>query len=459
MEQLPARRHCRHPHLALPTLVLLVPLLASGLKVQPRSKPSGDYDCYSGYERKLLLRFHQCTPEMAASTLASTTNRSCLCLGAMGELLEPEPAQGCCTSAPVVCEPEVGHRLLESYGKKVSLISNDTGAFYRARSGTMEPYEMPNTSTPTLFGADDFYSRWRDLESEEKRVQQLVQRSRGIAKRESVGKSYQKHDIWAVRFTGPGYSKGGKKILLTYQLHAREWIAGMAGIYVIDQLVNRTNHEPEWLNGMEIVVVPMSNPDGFLYSGHHDRMWRKNRHIYDNSVNCQGVDLNRNFPTDWNGKSSVSSSRCSDIYVGEKAASEPETQAIKRVVDESKLTLHIDHHSYSEIFLAPWSYKTEPHPDRKKINDLMKRMKHTIFQRSGRQYDIGGSELLYQASGVCPDYSTSQGAWGITMELSPKMDFYGGGFMLPARDILPTVMDAWEVVVAAVDYVKGHKAS
>lgn len=186
-------------------------------------------------------------------------------------------------------------------------------------------------------------------------------------------------------------------------------------------------------------------------------MWRKNMHSSDETMQsraamgvCMGVDLNRNFPVDWGGSGSTSDNVCSEVYIGEHAASEPETQAIKKAIDETHLTLHVDFHSYSEVFLAPWSYKVDPHPDRVKINELMLRMSGAIKNNSGKDYSTGGNELLYKASGIGPDYSTSTGAWGITLELSPKMDFLDGGFLLPQSRIFQTVKDAWETVTSGM---------
>merc|ERR1719362_2391344 len=105
--------------------------------------------------------------------------------------------------------------------------------------------------------------------------------------------------------------------------------------------------------------------------------------------NCMGVDLNRNFAVDWAGPGSTSSNYCSEVYFGTAAESEPETQAIKKAIDETHLTLHIDYHSYSEILLAPWSYKTEVHPDRAKINELMSRMSAGVKNNSGKEYGTG----------------------------------------------------------------------
>ena len=60
-------------------------------------------------------------------------------------------------------------------------------------------------------------------------------------------------------------------------------------------------------------------------------MHRKNRR----NTNCgngttRGVDLNRNFGYEWGANNTGSSpDPCSDVYRGESAFSEPETQAVR----------------------------------------------------------------------------------------------------------------------------------
>ena len=69
----------------------------------------------------------------------------------------------------------------------------------------------------------------------------------------------------------------------------------------------------------------MLNPDGYEFTWNGDRMWRKNRNP-NNGSSCKGVDLNRNYDAEWMHAGS-SSSKCSSVYAGTSAFSEPESQA------------------------------------------------------------------------------------------------------------------------------------
>jgi murein tripeptide amidase MpaA len=89
--------------------------------------------------------------------------------------------------------------------------------------------------------------------------------------------------------------------------HAREWISPMVVSYIINELVTKYDTDASIrsiVDGVEWVLVPVINVDGYLYTQQHDRMWRKNRAkgtfckghpppIL--NVTLSGVDLNRNW--------------------------------------------------------------------------------------------------------------------------------------------------------------------
>jgi len=242
-------------------------------------------------------------------------------------------------------------------------------------------------------------------------------------------------------------------VIVNFQLHAREWIAGMSGVYAVEMACKKAKEDPSWLAGMELVMVPMSNPDGFLYSQNRDRFWRKNRKRNGGRYGCYGVDLNRNWDPDWSGTGDTSGSICSDLYFGTAAFSEPETQALKGLLDEAPNTIHLDVHSYAEMLLAPWSYTYDEHPRRAEMDVPGRAMQAAIESVHGQHYLYGGSELLTTASGACPDYSTSKGAFGYTLELRPgRGKASKDGFAPPADQVLPTAEECWAGISAAISW-------
>ena len=93
-----------------------------------------------------------------------------------------------------------------------------------------------------------------------------------------------------------------------------------AGTPLVRRLARHLQEYPELLNGRAVVLLPVANPDGMAR---------------DNRYNAHGVDLNRNFEA---------ANRVMDGHSGRTALSEPESQAIRKLVLEYKpdriVTLH-----------------------------------------------------------------------------------------------------------------------
>jgi len=226
----------------------------------------------------------------------------------------------------------------------------------------------------------------------------------------------------------------------------------MTGCYVVEYLLNALKEEPDFYAGMEIILVPISNPDGFAYSATSSRFWRKNRR--DNPGRCDGVDINRNWGPDWNGGESTSTNPCSDVYVGSGAQSEPESQALAKLVEEAPVLVHVDIHCYSELILGPWGYTRRNHPEKPQVDELGLAMQAGIKEVHSKTYKYGtGGANIYLASGCFSDWTTSKGAYGYTYELRPTS---GGlrGFAPPPNQILPSAEEAIQGLYVAIDWAK-----
>jgi len=103
---------------------------------------------------------------------------------------------------------------------------------------------------------------------------------------------------------------GGDVVLIMATIHGNE----PAGTPLVHRLAEHVAAHPELLEGRQVVLVPVANPDGLA---------RDTRH------NARGVDLNRNFPA-----SNFSARESS----GPRALSEPES----RVIDDLLATYRPD---------------------------------------------------------------------------------------------------------------------
>lgn len=403
-------------------------------------------DCFSAYDGKPLLEFSLATLDEARALQAKLEELECA-----------EMDEGRGTTLLAICPAEQASELQNQFGKRAKVVVDDAGDFYRTSSGPAQGFSQPASNGTSAAMSTEFYTAWRTYEAQNAAVEAAVANSGGAAELYQIGTSVEGRPIMAVRIRGAGWTSGGPRVVINCQAHAREWITGMSCVYAVEMALERVKADPSWLAGTELAINPMNNPDGFVYSETSSRMWRKNRAVNAGS-SCRGVDLNRNWDPDWSGRESTSSSKCSDVYYGPAAFSEPETQAVKALIDEAPVSIHLDVHAFGALILTSWSYTATLHPRRAEIDVPGKMMQDAIEAKHGQAYTYGGSEVLYPASGVCPDYSTSTGGFGFTYELRPSSQ-WGGGFAPGAAEILPTAEECWEGILAAISWSQNPRTT
>jgi hypothetical protein len=104
---------------------------------------------------------------------------------------------------------------------------------------------------------------------------------------------------------GEIYGRGDDVILIMGAIHGDE----AACAPLVRSLGEHIRRHPAVLSGKQVVLIPVANPDG---------LERRTRH------NANGIDLNRNFPA---GNFKITQSH------GEEPLSEPESQALKGVLE------------------------------------------------------------------------------------------------------------------------------
>lgn len=417
--------------------LLLTALLGLTKSFRSKSRNDAQKDCYSIFDGQTLLKFNLASPAEVGQAMARLEGLSCTEMSGYhsSELL-------------AICGALQVEELKTVYGKQVDVLSEDAGNYYRTSSGVAQGFaEGPGVQS------SDFYANWRTYETRLAKVEALVASCGGAAKLEQIGSSVEGRAIMAVRFRGAGWSSGSPRVVVDFELHAREWIVGMAGVYALEKTCEKLKAEPGWLSNTELILAPAMNPDGVIFSETDNRMWRKNR-ADNNGDSCKGVDLNRNWEPAWGGRESTSSNKCSDVYFGSSAFSEPEARALKSVLDEAPVAIQLDVHSYGNLILAPNSYERALHPRRAEIDVPGLLMKDAVEAANGASYTYGGSEALYPASGVCPDYITSKGGFGYTYELRPGSRWGGGGFAPPASEILPAASECFAGILAAISWAQ-----
>lgn len=271
-----------------------------------------------------------------------------------------------------------------------------------------------------------------------------------LALKINLGTSLEGRSIYGIRITGPDGPLGKPALLYNGCQHAREWVAVMVPMYIADRLIRTYDTDAvvrAMLADAVVYVVPIVNPDGYVYAWGSDRMWRKNRR--NNGDGSFGVDNNRNWGYQWGGAGS-SGNGFEETYRGTAPFSEPETQRMRDfVLAHGELVGHIDFHSYGQLVMSPWGYTVgEPsEPDRTLFRDINSLMEAEIEHVHGQEYVSGPiGSTLYLAAGNAVDWVYGgAGVLSWTIELRPNGT---PGFLLPADEIIPTAEENWAAIVA-----------
>ncbi len=163
-----------------------------------------------------------------------------------------------------------------------------------------------------------------------------------------IGKSHDNRNIYNVEI-----GSGNKILMLDANMHAAESantpILTKFLIDILNDYENNDKRVTELLKAVKIAAIPCINPDGYeVYNFGFDSIRNKDLWIYQNKdsvsvnhfkYNANGVDLNRNYPTQSAGLyhndkkliSSVSLNKTTKRYTyfgGTVLGSEPETRAV-----------------------------------------------------------------------------------------------------------------------------------
>ncbi|KAK9174228.1 Zinc carboxypeptidase family protein [Cryptosporidium meleagridis] len=160
------------------------------------------------------------------------------------------------------------------------------------------------------------------------------------------------------------YINQGKKpaFLLTSMHHSREPAGLTTGIYFVAKLMEDAIYKQDpasnfLLSNIDVWYVPFVNPDGYA-AIERTRNYgiRKNQRKTCNSgrTDEDGVDINRNY--DFNFENSLVSKCDPQEYSGEYPFSEPETRAIRDLVNNVKsFVTAVNLHTFGDLWTIPWN--------------------------------------------------------------------------------------------------------
>lgn len=289
--------------------------------------------------------------------------------------------------------------------------------------------------------AEDGFDVWRSWDEPggiADEIDEIAADNPDLVKRVVLGETHEGREIVALKVTTNArrVRDGARPAVAHVSVqHAREWISIEVNRRLLHWMLDEYRAgNPEvgrLLATTETWFVLAANPDGYQFTFDEERLWRKNLRDNDGDGALtieDGVDLNRNLDSRWNydeeGSSSVFSSQ---TYRGPAPASEPETVALQKLIDDVEPAFLSNWHSVGEWILYPggWQVGTLDAD-----NPIYVALAGTDENPAIPGFDPGPSaDELYVTNGETIDYAVERGTIAFTPELSPGEP--GAGFVFP----------------------------
>ncbi|MGA4718505.1 M14 family zinc carboxypeptidase [Fictibacillus nanhaiensis] len=207
-------------------------------------------------------------------------------------------------------------------------------------------------------------------------IKMLAKKYPGLVEYQSLGKSPYGREIWAVKL-----GKGDATVFYNASHHAREWLTTNIVMEMLDQYSEAYSRNAKFegydvrkvLNGTSIWFVPMVNPDGVTLQQKglnafpksvHKKLIKMNggsKNFKRWKANGQGIDLNRQYPANWNNLSKNSSvkSPAYKNFSGTKPLQTLETQKLTKFTYFEDPEITVSYHSSGRILFWYFNNKAQ----------------------------------------------------------------------------------------------------
>ena len=168
------------------------------------------------------------------------------------------------------------------------------------------------------------------------------------------------HRLLALKISDrPDLEEDEPEVLLTSSMHGDEVVGYVLLLRLVDELLGHydpASTDPydrritDLVNGLELWVNPLANPDGTYAAGDHTLAGAR-RYLSNPDGTSAGVDMNRNFP---------------DPVQGDHPDGHPwwtETLAFMDLAGQERFALSANFHGGAEVVNYPWDSTPDLHPD------------------------------------------------------------------------------------------------
>ncbi|XP_043647884.1 carboxypeptidase B [Drosophila teissieri] len=268
-----------------------------------------------------------------------------------------------------------------------------------------------------------------------------------------VGRTYENRVLKMAMITNGDGRPGKRVIFLDAALHSREWMTPAAALLTIHKLVVEFEENADLLADYDWHIMPLANPDGYVYSRNTERYWRNTR--TPNGGNCFGTNLNRNFAVNWKVGFPQLEDPCDENYAGSAPFSEVEARTVRDImhslVESKRAVMYLSLHTANRSVFYPWVYDTAPVSNQKEHDEIGRFVANRIGQSTGTfiktwQY----AKFAGTFGGTSMDYALVAG-----FPLSFVFEMSGVGqdqveykFFPPTRDIRHLAEESWTGIKA-----------
>lgn len=251
-------------------------------------------------------------------------------------------------------------------------------------------------------------------------AQELADMYPGLIVKSTFGTTVEGREMICLRL-----GRGEREIILSGTIHGCEFFATNVLMNMIDRYaygyakdeVYEGYSYRELLNQVTLVFLPMLNPDGVNIAQNGPSAAADPASIYRMDLqdtwynawkaNAHGVDINRNFPLLWSNYNGVTWPGAR-YYFGPSAASEPETQAIIKLLESVDYWMFADFHCYGDLIYWQENYN--------EITDVQRAFARKVLDMTG--YVDPGMEEADDFGGYLQNYARANGAiFSMTVEL------------------------------------------
>lgn len=281
---------------------------------------------------------------------------------------------------------------------------------------------------------------------------------------QKIGNSYKKEPIWSYHLSSDPKNKNQKtKVLFTGAHHAREILSSVMCVKIfidsLHSLLHKKHNQIFWKYN-NLIIIPIVNVDShrLISESYGTENWeeykwkRKNmnpKYCKGNLV-TSGVDLNRNYGYHY-GETLEDTDECSETYRGELAFSEPETKAVKNLIDnDDKIVSAMNFHTYGNMWIHPFNYmhKAGKYPVnlKKKFIEFYNTFGNEVKEVSKSKYGNAIEMVNYSTDGEASDWMLGEKQ---IISFSPELGSFNPkaqSFFIPKDLIFEVIQENYKVI-------------